>query len=173
MPRALLTASGALLAGLGLLAGIASLAVPWGRYRVRGSALGDLPVAQEGPIAVFQAPSGTWYLLAIGVLAGLLALAAFGAGRTADVTLSLAPVVGLLTTLIVVTIANNIGAQTANTVAQGVASLKVTAEATEGAWLGLAAGPLLGFGTGLLALARRRNAGARSARAASRLKPGL
>ena len=155
MPRALLTASGALLAGLGLLAGIASLAVPWGRYRVRGSALNDLPVAQEGPIAVFQAPSGTWYLLAIGVLAGLLALAVFGAGRTTDVALSVAPVAGLLTALIVVTIANNIGAQAANTVAAGVASLKVTGEAATGAWLGLAAGPLLGFGTGLLALARR------------------
>lgn len=156
MPRALLTASGALLAGLGLLAGIASLAVPWGRYRVRGTALNDLPVAREGPIAVFQAPSGTWYLLAIGVLAGLLALAVFGAGRTTEVALSVAPVAGLLTALIVVTIANNIGAQAANTVAQGVAALKVTGEAAQGAWLGLAAGPLLGFGTGLLALSRRR-----------------
>jgi hypothetical protein len=156
MPRALLTASGALLAGLGLLAGIASLAVPWGRYRVRGSALNDLPVAREGPIAVFQAPSGTWYLLAIGVLAGLLALVVFGSGRTTDVALSVAPVAGLLTALIVVTIANNIGGQAANTVAQGVASLKVTGEAAQGAWLGLAAGPLLGFGTGLLALSARR-----------------
>jgi hypothetical protein len=156
MPRVLLTASGALLAGLGLLAGIASLAVPWGRYRVRGSALNDLPVAQQGPIAVFQAPSGTWYLLAIGVLAGLLALAVFGTGRTTDVALSVAPVTGLLAALIVVTIANNIGAQAANTVAQGVASLKVTAEAAAGTWLGLVAGPLLGFGTGLLALSTRR-----------------
>jgi hypothetical protein len=156
MPRAFLTATGALLAGLGLLAAIASLAVPWGRYRIRGTALNDLPVAREGPIAVFQAPSGTWYLLAIGVLAGLLALAVFGAGRTTEVALSVAPVAGILAALIVVTIANNIGAQAANTVAAGVASLRVTGEAAEGAWLGLVAGPLLGFGTGLLALSRRR-----------------
>jgi hypothetical protein len=65
----------------------------------------------------------------------------------------------------VVTIANNIGAQAANTVAQGVASLKVTGEAAAGAWLGLVAGPLLGFGTGLLALGARRRHDRQPARA--------
>jgi hypothetical protein len=158
MPRVLLTATGALFAGAGLLAGIVSLAVPWGRYRVRGSALGDLPVTRQGPVAVFQVPGGTWYLLAVGVLAGLLALAAFGTGRTAEVALSVAPVAGILTALVVVTVANNIGSRTANTVAAGVASLRVTGEAAEGVWVGLAAGPLLGLGAGLLALGRRRAA---------------
>jgi hypothetical protein len=158
MPRVLLTAAGALLSGLGLLAGIASLAVPWGRYRVRGSALGDLPVAEQGPVSVFQIPGGTWYLLAFGVLAGLLAVAAFGTGRTANVALTVGPVAGILTALVVVTVANNVGARYASTVAAGVASLRVTGETAEGVWLGLVAGPLLGFGAGLLALARRRQA---------------
>jgi hypothetical protein len=157
MPRAPLAVAGALFAALGLLAAIASLAVPWGRYRVRGSALGDLPVARQGPVAVYQISGGTWYLLAIGVLAGLLAVAAFGTARTAGVVLSVAPVTGILTALVVVTVANNVGARAAGVVADGVASLQVTGEAAGGVWVGLAAGPLLGFGAALLALSRRRH----------------
>jgi hypothetical protein len=157
MPRTPLAVVGALFAALGLLAAIASLAVPWARYRVRGSALGDLPVARQGSVAVYQISGGTWYLLAIGVLTGLLAVAAFGTGRTAGMALSLAPVAGILTALVVVTVANNVSAHAARIVAEGVASLQVTGEAAEGVLAGLAAGPLLGFGAGLLALGRRRH----------------
>jgi hypothetical protein len=156
MPRRLLTATGALLAGAGLVAAIASLAVPWGRYNVRGSAAGDLPVAQQGAVAVFQVPGGTWYLLAIGLLAGLLAIAAFGTGRTPEVALTGAPVVGIGTVLVVVAVANHLASRTADVVATGVAHLQVTGETATGASVGLVAGPLLGFGAGLVALSRRR-----------------
>jgi hypothetical protein len=166
MPRGLLTATGTLVAGAGLLAAICSLAVPWGRYRVEGSALGNLPVAQDGPVAVFQVPGGTWYLLAMGALAGLLAMAALGTGRTRDAALTVAPTVGLLTVLIVVTVGNLLGSRSADVVATGVAHLKVTGETGPGVWVGLVAGPLLGFGAGLVALGRRR-ADARQAVAAA------
>jgi hypothetical protein len=158
MPRRLLSASGALLAGAGLLAGIASLAVPWGRYRVRGSALDNVPVAQQGPIAVYQVPGGTWYLLAVGVLAALLALAAMGTDRTLNAALTAAPAAGILTALVVVVVANGIASSVGGAVAAGIARLQVTGETAEGVWLGLLAGPLLGSGAGMVALGRRRAA---------------
>jgi hypothetical protein len=156
MPRPLLTATGALLAGGGLLVGIASLAVPWGRYRVHGSALNAQAIADPAPIAVFQVPGGTWYLLAVGLLAGLLAIAALDTGKATDVALTLAPTLGLLTIFVVVTVANGLGRSTGGVMAPGFAQFQVAGETAEGVWLGLAAGPLLGFGAGLVALGRRR-----------------
>jgi hypothetical protein len=156
MPRPLLTVTGGLLAGAGLLSGIASLAVPWGRYQARGSVLNQAPVDSAGPIAVYQVPGGTWYLLAVGVLAGLLAAATLGAGRAPEVALAVAPVAGILTALVVVAVANGVAASAANVVAVGFAQLKVTGQTAEGVWLGLVTGPLLGFGVGAVALGRRR-----------------
>jgi hypothetical protein len=158
MSRRLLTMTGALLAGAGLAAAVASLAVPWGRYRVKGSALGGIPLSDDGPMAVFQVAGGNWYLLAIGVLAGLLAIAALGTGRAQQAALTIAPVTGILTVLIVLVVANNVASSAAGVGAVGLGELRMTGETAAGVPLGLLAGPLLGFGTGLVALARRRGA---------------
>jgi hypothetical protein len=143
------------LAGAGLLAAVVSLAVPWGRYVISGSAA-DVPVRQDGPVAVYQLPYGTGYLVAIGLLAGLLAAAAFGTGRTPRAALTVAPVGGIVAALIVVAVAAHVAAASSDVVAHGVAQLHVTGESAGGVWIGLAAGPLLGFGTGLVAWARDR-----------------
>ncbi|MGC9667139.1 hypothetical protein ACNTMW_11355 [Planosporangium sp. 12N6] len=158
MPRRPIATIGGLLAGAGLLSGIASLAVPWGRYRAHGTVVSQAPMDSSGPIAVYQLSGGMWYLLAVGVLAGLLAAATLGAGRTPDVALAAAPAVGLLTALIVIIVANGVDASGADVVAVGFAQVEVTGQATEGVWIGLATGPLLGFGVGALALARRNRA---------------
>jgi hypothetical protein len=155
VPRRFLTVTGAVLAGAGLLVGIASLAVPWGRLRARGTAAGGSATG-DGPVAVFQASGGSWYLLAVGVLVVLLAMATLGAGRAPDIALTVAPVAGILTALIAVTVANNIASSAGGVAAVGFGQVQVTAETAEGVSLGLLTGPLLGFGAGLLALARRR-----------------
>jgi hypothetical protein len=112
----------------------------------------------EGPIAVYQVSGGMWYLLAMGLLAGLLAAVTLGSGRAPDIALAAAPTIGILTAFVVMIVANGVDASAASVVAVGFAQLKVTGQAAEGVWLGLAAGPLLGFGVGALALARRRAA---------------
>jgi hypothetical protein len=157
MRRPLLIATGALFAGAGLFAGIASLAAPWGRYRVSGSAVGGVDIPEPAPLAVFQVAGGTWYLLALGLLAGLLAIAALDTGRAATVALTAAPTLGIVTALGVVALANGVARVAGGADAIGVAHFEVTGETAYGVWIGLVAGPLLGFGTGAVALGRRRS----------------
>jgi hypothetical protein len=158
MPRPLFAMAGSLLAGAGLLAGIASLAVPWGRYRVRGTVLDGRPAPESAPLAVFQVPGGMWYLLALALLAGLLAIAALDTGRAADVALSLAPTLGIVTAVVVIALANGVASTAGSVDAIGFARFEVTGETAYGVWIGLAAGPLLGFGAGAVVLGRRRAA---------------
>ena len=150
--------AGTLLAGAGLVAAVTSLAVPWGRYRVSGSAYHGLPVGRDGPVPVFLVPGGSWYLAALGALALLLALAAFGTGRAPRVALTVAPVTGFVTALIVITLANGLAGRTSSVEAAGLAQIRVVGETAGGVWIGLVAGPLLGLGAGALALARTRAA---------------
>ncbi|GAA1800704.1 hypothetical protein HC028_08780 [Planosporangium flavigriseum] len=157
MPRPLSTATGALLGGAGLCAGIASLAVPWGRYRARGTVLGGQPAPDPVSAAVFQVPGGTWYLLALGLLAGLLAIAALDTGRAVKLALSVAPSLGIVTAVLVIALANGVATTAGRIDAIGLAGLEITGETAYGVWLGLAAGPLLGFGAGAVALGRRRH----------------
>jgi hypothetical protein len=156
MRRPLLIVIGALFAGAGLFAGIASLAAPWARYRVSGSAAGGVAIPEPAPLAVFQVAGGMWYLLALGLLAGLLVIAALDTGRAADVALAAAPTLGIVTALGVIALANGVGMSAGSAVAMGVAQFQVTGETAYGVWIGLVAGPLLGFGTGAVALGRRR-----------------
>src|SRR5262249_49893038 len=139
-------------------AAIGSLGVPWARYDVHADAVGAGPVSDQGPVAVYQLPGGNWYLLGVGILVTLLALAASGTGRAVGAALTIGPVAGIITALVVVAVANQAAARTADVVAAGVAHLHVTGETAGGVWVGLAAGPLLGFGAGMIALARRRAA---------------
>jgi hypothetical protein len=155
MRRRLLIATGALFAGAGLLAGLASLAAPWGRYRVSGSTAGGVTLPESAPLAVFQVAGGTWYLLASGLLAGLLVIAALDTGRAAKVALTVAPTLGIVTALGVVALANGVASTVGGADAIGVAHFQVTGETAYGVWFGLVAGPLLGFGTAAVALGRR------------------
>jgi hypothetical protein len=154
MPRRLTAIAGALLAGAGLLAGVASLAVPWGRYQVHGTAYPGLPVGQDGPVPVFLVPGGSWYLAALGVLAALLAVAAFGTGRAPRLALTVAPVLGMLTAFLVIALANAVAGRTTSLEAAGLAKITVIGQTAGGIWIGLVAGPLLGFGAAALALSR-------------------
>jgi len=164
MPHRFAASAGLVLSGAGLLAAVASLAVPWGRYRATGSAYNNLPVAQDGPVAVFVMPGGSWYLLVLGVLVTLLVLAAFGTGRAPRIALTAAPAAGIVGALVVITIVNHFSGRTADVVATGLAEVRVVGETAAGVWLGVLAGPLLGFGTGAVALARGRAAADPAAR---------
>jgi hypothetical protein len=155
MPRRLIIAAGAVVATAGLLAGIASLAVPWVNYQVRGSAVNGIPVAQRGGIAVFQVPGGTLYVLAVLLLVGVVALAALGTGQTSTVALTAAPVLGALTLIVVGYLATGIGATASKVVATGIAELTVTGESAPGVYLGLVTGPLLAAGAWLVGYAKR------------------
>ncbi|NJC68962.1 hypothetical protein HC031_04355 [Planosporangium thailandense] len=156
MPRPLFTVTGGLLGGAGLLTGIASLAVPWGRFRVSGALPVGTAVPVPAPLVVFQAPHGTWYLILLGLLAGLFAVAALDTGRGAHLALTVAPTAGIVTVLVVIWLANGIAGAAVGANAIGFAGLRVTGEAAYGVWIGMATGPLLGFGAGALALGRRR-----------------
>jgi hypothetical protein len=158
MRRPSLIAAGALLAGTGLSAGIVSLAVPWARYRASGTALGGQAVPDPAPLAVFQVAGGNWYLLGFGLLAGLLAIAALDTGRAANASLAVAPTLGVVTALGVLALANAVAGAAGTVDAIGLAHFQVTGETASGVWLGLVAGPLLGFGTGAVVLGRRRRA---------------
>ncbi len=155
MPRRLVTGAGAVVASAGLAAAIASLGVPWATYRIRGTALNDLPVAKQGSVPVFSVPGGHWYLALILLLAGLLAVAAMGTGRAQAVPLTVAPVLGVVTLGVVGWLASGIASRSASIVATGIAQLNVAAETGAGLTLGLLAGPLLGVGAGLVAMGRR------------------
>lgn len=156
MPRPLFTVTGGLLGGAGLLTGIASLAVPWGRFRVSGAPPEGASLPAPAPLPVFQAPHGTWYLLLLALLVGLFAVAALDTGRGLELALMVAPTAGIVTALVVIWLANGIAGTSAGANAIGLAHLQVTGETAYGVWIGLVAGPLLGFGTGALALGRRR-----------------
>jgi len=153
MGRRVLAMVGAVLSALGLLAGTVALAVPWARYRIRGEVVGAGGVARDGAWQVYQLDLGQVYVLALLVLAGLLAAAALG-GRTGRAVAGVgAPILGLVTALLVVYLVNR--ATTPQVVeAFGFTRFNVDPRAAGGAAFGLAAAALLGFGGGLLAAGR-------------------
>jgi hypothetical protein len=155
MPRRVLKSAGAIVAALGFAVAVASLAVPWATYHVRGTALGDTPVSDSGSVAVLAVPGGSLYVLAVLLLVGAVALAAFGPPATARIALTVAPILGAATLILTGWLANGIGAAAAQVLAKGFAQLAVTGEAAAGVVLGLLAGPLLAAGAYLIGLTRR------------------
>jgi hypothetical protein len=147
--------AGSVLSVAGLLVGLLSLALPWATYRVRGTALDTVPVAKDGTVAVFQVTGGAWYVLAVLVLGGLLAVAAFADGRARPVAAVAGATLGLLTSVLVAGVINQVLASSRGVIAAGFAELHVAAADGPGSRFGLVAGPLLGFGAALLALARK------------------
>ncbi|SRR6266508_1245060 len=153
MARRVLAIVGAVLGVLGMAAGTAALAVPWARYRVRGTVVGAGGVAREGAWQVYQLDFGDLYLVALMVLAGLLGGATLGSGRTRTIAGVVAPILGLATAILVVVLVNR--ATVPHQVqAAGFATLTVDPRVAAGAGFGLAAAALLGFGAGLLAIGR-------------------
>lgn len=154
MVRRVLFGLGGLLAAVGLGAGLVSLALPWAHYQVRGSAFTDVPVARDANLAVFQVAGGAWYVLAVLILAALLAVAALGAGPGLRVAAVAGPVLGLVTLGLVLGMTNQVLASSHGVLAAGFAEVAVNAANGPGTGYALAAGPLLGFGIGLLAAVR-------------------
>jgi hypothetical protein len=153
MVRRVLATLGAVLGVLGLLAGAAALALPWARYRVRGNVFGAGGLARDGAWQVYQLDLGEVYVVALLLLAGLLAAGGLGGGRARTVTGIVAPILGLVTAMLVIYLVNR--ATVPHQVqAAGFANLNVDPRAAAGAGFGLAATALLGFGAGLLALGR-------------------
>jgi hypothetical protein len=157
MPRRGLNVAGVVTTSVGFVVAVASLAVPWAEYHVQGTAVAGLPIDQGGSVAVFQVPGGSLYVLAVLLLVGVVALAAFGPPATAKVALTVAPILGAATLILTGWLANGIGAAAAQVLAKGFAQLAVTGEVAAGAFLGLLAGPLLAAGAYLIGLARRRS----------------
>src|SRR6266540_2825719 len=147
MGRRVLAAVGAVLGVLGLLAGAAALALPWARYRVRGNVFGAGGLSRDGAWQVYQLDLGEVYVV------GLLLLAGLAGGSARTVTGIVAPILGLVTAMLVIYLVNR--ATVPHQVqAAGFANLNVDPRAAAGAGFGLAATALLGFGAGLLALGR-------------------
>src|SRR3954451_20639418 len=109
MPRRVLRSTGAIVATLGFAVAVASLAVPWATYHVRGTAMGDMPVSDSGSVAVLAVPGGSLYVLAVLLLVGVVGLAVLGSGPTATVALTAAPILGALTLFLVVYLSTGIG----------------------------------------------------------------
>jgi hypothetical protein len=153
MARRVLGMLGALLGVLGLLAGAASLAMPWARYRVRGNVLGAGGLARDGSWYVYQLDLGEIYVVALLLLLGLLAAGGLGASRARKVAGIVAPILGLVAAMVAISLVNR--ATVPHQVqATGFANLNVDPRAAAGAGFGLAATALLGFGAALLALGR-------------------
>lgn len=161
MVRRVLSGTGWLLAAAGLGAGLVSLALPWAHYRVRGSAFGDVPIDRDADLAVFQVAGGAWYVLAVLVLAALLAVASLGTDPGLRAVTVAGPVLGLLTLGLVLAVTNQVLASSHGVLAAGFAEIRVTAANGPGSGYALVAGPLLGFGAGLLAGLRSGRAGGR------------
>src|SRR2546429_358259 len=87
-------APGVPLAAAGLGCAVVSLAVPWARYHVTGTAVGDRPIADDAPVAVFQVSGGTWYVLAVFALGGVVARGALGGAPGRPGAAGAAPVGG-------------------------------------------------------------------------------
>ena len=155
MRRWIYLAVGVPLAAAGLGCAVVSLAVPWARYHVTGTAVGDRPIADDVPVAVFQVSGGTWYVLAVFALGGLLAGAALGGSRGRPAVAVVSSIGGLLTAFLVVLVENRIAASSGGVLATGLAEVHATAFDGPGLEFGLAAGPLLGFGAALIAAGRR------------------
>src|SRR6266511_3468791 len=153
MGRRVLAAVGAVLGVLGLLAGAAALALPWARYRVRGNVFGAGGLSRDGAWQVYQLDLGEVYVVGLLLLAGLLAAGGLAGGSARTVTGIVAPILGLVTAMLVIYLVNR--ATVPHQVqAAGFANLNVDPRAAAGAGFGLAATALLGFGAGLLALGR-------------------
>jgi hypothetical protein len=153
MTRRLLTATGAGLAVSGLPAALIALALPWGHYRVVGRRTIAGDVQRAGDISVFNAPRGTWFVVVLLVLAGLVAIAAFGVGRARQVAGLTAPVVGLIAAVLVVTTVESMTG-TGRVSGLGLGEVTATVRSGVGGWFGLVAAALLSFGGGLLSLGR-------------------
>jgi hypothetical protein len=149
--------AGGVLSGLGLLAGAAALALPWARYRARGSVVGAGGLTRDGAWQVYQLDLGQVYVVALLVLAGLLAAGGLGAGTARKVSGIAAPILGFATALLVVYLVNRATAPH-EIEAAGFAHLRVDPRVAAGAGFGMAAAALLGFGAGLLAVGRTPDA---------------
>jgi hypothetical protein len=153
MARKLLIRIGAGLAVAGLLAALGALALPWGHYRVVGRRTIAGDVRRAGDMSVFDAPGGLWFVVVLLLLAGLVAVAAFGVGRARQVAGLTAPVIGLVAAVLVVTTVSGMTG-TNNSVALGIGEVSATVRAGVGGWFAVAAAALLCFGGGLLSLGR-------------------
>jgi hypothetical protein len=156
MARRLLAGLGGTLAGFGFLAALASLALPWARYRVSadavavGSGTGD-DVA--GSAVVFQLDRGSWYVLCLFALFGLVVGAAVARPRPARWAGLAAVVLGLAGLLLVVDQANRL-TDSSISLTTGLARMDMLVTRLSGVWYGLAGAPLLGIGAGLLSVGR-------------------
>src|SRR6266508_2029562 len=125
----------------------------WARSRVRGNVFGAGGLSRDGAWQVYQLDLGEVYVVGLLLLAGLLAAGGLAGGSARTVTGIVAPILGLVTAMLVIYLVNR--ATVPHQVqAAGFANLNVDPRAAAGAGSGLAATALRGFGAGLLALGR-------------------
>lgn len=144
--------TGVVLGVLGFIAALLSLMAPWATYRVTvdvpGGPASDLD--QSGDVAVFQVVRGWWFVAALLVLLGLLALAATGTGLAARGAGAAAVVVGAATLVLAFT-AGDAVAGGATPSLPGIGAVDVRTSRGPGIWYGSAAAALLGLAAPLFA----------------------
>jgi hypothetical protein len=152
--RRILFVIGAVLGALGVVASVASMALPYIRYRIRGSvAFANVDVDRSGAWWAFQLDRGQLVVAGLLVLGILLVAAWVGTGPLRAVAGVVAPILGLVCALLVVNVVNTTLAHPPE-MAAGFVRLNLRTAVAPGAGFGLAAAALLGFGAGLLALGR-------------------
>ena len=142
-----LTLVGAWMAVFGLLAGIASIFVPWVQQLVvTGS--GRRAQQRLESITILNLEKGFWYVTLLLSLMALLGAAALGTNQGRKIAGIAGPVLSLATESLVVGLITTFDGQLAG--AGRIAEVGTSA----GSWLAMVSLPLLGFACGLLAIGR-------------------
>ena len=153
MPRSRSALAGWALAGAGLVAGLAALALPWARYTVAADVTqAGTGAHRAGGAPVYLLDGGVWCLFALLGAAGLVAVAATATGAARRAVGAAAALLGPLAALLPLRMAGRIGASSGTVIAQGFVSMTADATPAPGLWFGVAALVLLGFGAALVAL---------------------
>jgi hypothetical protein len=133
----------------GLITGIASIFVPWVQQLVvTGS--GRRAQQRLDSLTILNLEKGVWYVILLLSLIALLGAAAMGANQGRKIAGLAGPILSLVTASIVVGLITTFDGQLAGP--GRIAEVGTSA----GSWLALAAMPLLGFSTGLIAIGRAR-----------------
>jgi hypothetical protein len=150
-----LTIVGAICAGLGFLATLGALALPWATYRVRAQTpLGTVPFDQTGRVSLFTLPHGRWYLMLLLATCVAFAAAVGGEGWLHRAGALVGVLFGLAGCVYGVTLAGEVGQAFGDATFGAVVAVSTSTRTGPAIPFGIAAPFLVGLSSALLGAAR-------------------